>query len=312
MLDTRTLRRGLRVATAVSAVALGCAGWLLFGPLWAIAGLAAGYVCPLIIYGAGTALLSPSPVALISTGRPEDALRRLEREEASSRRMARLWPGQFQDVLAYNMIAKADALHALHRYAHALRSADEGVAIYQALASDKPAKYLSYLSRAIDTRSRALAGLGRQAEAIQAIETAIRMFRDLAAAEPGRYLPVIAAAQTCMAEWLADIELGTEALAAAREAADIYWHKVATTDLPAYAARAALLEGRLLCRESRYNEAVRPLARGWTLAASQQLRDVLGTAGPVMRTAYRHSPDDFRATWHAQTGSMPPDWLTAP
>jgi tetratricopeptide (TPR) repeat protein len=309
--DMRALRRNITLATVLCVVALGTSGWLLLGPLWAIAGVAVGYILPAVVYAVSISYFSPSPVTLIATGRPEDALRRLQREETSSRRLARAWPSQFRNVLAYDLIVKSDALHALHRDAQALRSADEGVAIYQTLTSDKPAKYLPYLSRAIDTRSRALACLGRQAEAIQAIETAIRIFRDLAIAGPGEYLPVLAEALACKAEWLADIDMNTEAMAAAHEAVGIYWHKTPGGDLPAYAAQSALLEGRLLCQQGRYQEATRPLARGWTLATTQQQHDLLGTGTPALKAAYRANPEDFTTIWHAETGSRPPGWLTA-
>jgi tetratricopeptide (TPR) repeat protein len=208
------------------------------------------------------------------------------------------------------LIVKSDALHALSRYGQALRAADEGVTIYQALTADNPAKYLPFLSRAIDTRSRALAGLGRQAEAIQAVETAVGMFRKLVVTEPGKYLPVLAEALTCMAEWLADIDKNTEALAAAQEAVGIFWHNMPASDLPAYAARAALLEGRLLCQQGSFQEAARSLARGWKLAVSQQQSGALSTATSALRMAHRASPDDFAAIWHGETNSRPPDWLT--
>ncbi len=310
MLDALLTRRNLILASSGCAVALGAAAWLLLGPRWAIAGVLAGPFVPPIIYAVGITYLSPSPAALLAKGRPEDALRLIQREEASSRRTARAWPGQFREMLAYNLTVKSDALHALHRDRQALSSADESVAIYQALASDRPAKYSPYLSRAIDTRSRALAGLGRQAEAIAAIETAIRMFRNLAVAEPGEYLPVLAEALTCMAEWLADIDNDADALTAACEATDIYWHKLPGPELPAYAARAALLGGRLLCRQARYREAAGLLARGWNLATSKQQHDALSTATPALKTAYRANPDDFTTVWKAETGSKPPGWLT--
>ena len=312
MLDTRTLRHRMILATVASVIALGIGGWLVLGPLWAIAGAAVGFFLPAVVLGVSSTYFSPSPVALTSKGQPEDALVRLQRNEASSRRMARAWPSQFRDVLAYNLIAKSDALHALHRYGYALHSADEGVTIYQALTADNPAKYLPYLSRAIDLRSRALAGLGRQAEAIQAIDTAITMFRQLAIAEPGEYLPVLAETLTCKAEWLADIEKTTEALAAAHEAATIYWQAMPASDLPVYAARASLLEGRLLCKQGRHHDAARPLARGWTLATRQQQSTALSAAVPALKAAHRASPDEFASVWHDETSSRPPDWLTAP
>jgi hypothetical protein len=121
-----------------------------------------------------------------------------------------------------------------------------------------------------------------------------------------------AEALTCKAEWLADIGNNTEALAAAHEAATIYWRTMPGSDLPVYAARAALLEGRLLCRQGRHHEAARPLTRGWTLATRQQQNTALSSAVPALRTAHRASPGEFATIWHDETSSRPPDWLTAP
>jgi hypothetical protein len=43
MLDTITLRHRMILATVASVIALGIGGWLMLGPLWAIAGAAVGY-----------------------------------------------------------------------------------------------------------------------------------------------------------------------------------------------------------------------------------------------------------------------------
>jgi hypothetical protein len=103
----------------------------------------------------------------------------------------------------------------------------------------------------------------------------------------------------------------TQALAAAYEATGIYWRKpLAGADLPEHAARAALLEGRLLCHQARYHEAARPLALGWTPAGSQQQHDLLSTATPAVRATYRAEPDNFTSVWQLETGASPPDWLT--
>jgi hypothetical protein len=52
--------------------------------------------------------------------------------------------------------------------------------------------------------------------------------------------------------------------------------QLARDDQPACAARALLLQGRLLAARARYREAAGPLARGWQLAVSRG-----GTAGPA-------------------------------
>jgi Flp pilus assembly protein TadB len=51
MLDTRTLRRRLILATAVSVVALGTGAWLVLGPLCAVAGVVVGCFLPTVILG---------------------------------------------------------------------------------------------------------------------------------------------------------------------------------------------------------------------------------------------------------------------
>ncbi len=191
----------------------------------------------------------------------------------------------------------------------ALHAADESVAIYQALTAERPDKYAADLSRAIDTRSRALAGLGRQAEAIAAIDAAIRTFHNLAIAEPDKYLPVLAEALACKAEWLADIDLDSQALLTAHEATTIYWHKLPSTHLCVHAARAALLEGRLLCSQGRYSDEARMLARGWALADRQQQQEAHTSATPAIRTAYHADPDGFATAWRRETSSEPPGWL---
>jgi hypothetical protein len=135
-------------------------------------------------------------------------------------------------LLAHDLLVKADALHALRHDDQALRSADEGVAIYQSLAADNPAKYAPNLARAIYTQSHRMASVGQPAEAISAIQTTIRLFRNLAITEPDENLPLAAQALSCVAGWLADTDDDTDALAAAHEAASIYWRKPPADELP--------------------------------------------------------------------------------
>lgn len=303
-------RRNIILADATCAAALGTSGWLLLGPLWSIAGLVLGLMTPTVVVGVALGLM-PGGDALLAKGRPEDALRRLRRDEPQARKLARAWPGQWRDFLAQNLAVQAYALQELHRDAQALRAADEAVAICQELAAEKPARYSRMLSHVIDARAHVLAGLGRLAEAIDAHETAIRLFRNLAIAAPGKYLPVLAEALTCTAEWLADVDKNSEALTTAHEATAIYWHNLPGPDLPLLAARAALLEGRLLCQQGRYHEAARMLSRGWTLAARQDQQDAISSANPALKTTYQADPDDFANIWHAETASAPPGWLTS-
>jgi tetratricopeptide (TPR) repeat protein len=309
MLEWLSVRRNLILATATCAAALGAGGWLLLGPLWTIAGVAAGCLVSMFVY-ISAFTYSASPATLIARGRPADALRRLQREEPTTRRTAQAWPSQFAEVLAHDLLVKSDALGALHHDTQALRSAEEGVAIFQTLAAEEPAKYARHLEHALHTQSHRMIGVGQLAEAIEATQTSIRLLRNLAIAEPDEKLPRLAHVLTCMAGWLADIDETAQALEAAHEATSIYWREPPSSDLPAQAARAALLEGRLLCQEARYHDAARLLARGWKLATRHHLDSELSDATPSLATAYRADPDDFATIWQAETGSRPPGWLT--
>ena len=293
---------------AGGAIGFGAVGWLVLGPLWTIAGAAAGAVIAWIGTVIVWALASRDPAILLNQDKPDEALARLRSQIPEIRTLARIWPSQFRDVLASRLILQSDALHAHRLNTAALRSAEEAVGIYQNLAAARPGKYGPDLADALDSQSRLLAAEGCQAEAVAAIETAARLYRNLAAADPGKYLPVLAEALTCQAGWLDDID-DSLALAAASEATSIYWHKLPWPEIPSCAALAALLEGQLLCRQARYHEAARMLARGWHVAASQDQRDALGDATPALQAAYAANPDDFAHVWHAETGAEPPNWL---
>jgi hypothetical protein len=309
MLQARVIRRRAILATAACAVAVGAATWLVLGPLWAIAGLASGYLAAMVVYAAGMTYITPTPATLLAKGRPEDALTVVQRLEAQQRLMARKWPSLFAEGLASDLLAKSDALHALNQDDLALRTADEGVAIYQTLAADRRARYAPHLARAIYIQSHRMATVGLLAEAITAIQTSLLLFRELALTEPGKYRPLTAQALTCMAEWLAEIDNDAQALAAAHEATSIYWDTPGAAEMPAHAARAALLEGRLLCQQARYLEAAPPLARGWNLATRLEQQEALAGAAPALRTACRALAADFAAVWRAETGSVVPEWL---
>lgn len=302
-------RRSLNVIAAAGAVGFGAAGWLLLSPLWAIVGVVAGPFLALVMFAVVVTFTLPDATTLVNQHEPYQALKQLQYDIRSSRRLAKVWPSQWRDALANNLITQSDALHALSQDVHALRSCDEAVAIYHALAAEKPGKYGSDLAGALDRQSRLLAGAGRQADAIAAIDTAVRLYRNLAAAEPGTYLPALAEALTCMATWLTDIGRDTDALAAAHEATRIYWHRLPWPELPPYAARAALLEGQLLSKQERHHDAAAMLARGWHLAASQEQQSALSSATPALKTTYYADPDDFAAVWQAETSTKPPDWL---
>jgi tetratricopeptide (TPR) repeat protein len=304
------LTRGkVAVVLAAGAVACGAAAGLLFGPVWTIAGVLVGPLIGAVALAALYALVNPDAAILLKNDRPDEAIAQIRHEISSWRRLARIWPSQFRESLASRLIVQSGALQAVHRDEEALRSADEAVAIYQALAAERPGKYGPHLADALDHQSRLLAAEGRQAEALAAMQVAARLYRNLASAEPATYLPALAECLTCEAGWLAEIDLPGEALAAVHEATGICQDKLPWQQVPSCAARAMLLEGELLCGQGRCREAARPLAKGWHLAAGQDLEDELREAAPVIKAAYHADPVHFSAVWQAETGAEPPGWL---
>jgi len=305
------LTRGrLTAIVAAGTVAFGAAAWLLLGPVWTIAGVLVGPFVTVAVLAAVRIFTAPDAATLLHNDKPDEAMARLRNELSSWRALARIWPSQFRDALANRLIVQSSALQAMNRDEEALRIADEAVAIYQDLAAERPGKYGPDLADALDHQSRLLAADERLAEALAAVQVAVRLYRNLASAEPERYLPSLAECLTCEAGWLADIELAGDALAAAHEATEICQDKLPWQQLPSCAARAMLLEGELLCGQSRYREAARLLAKGWRMADGQHLQDVLRDVAPAIRSAYRADPDHFATAWHAETGAEPPDWLT--
>jgi hypothetical protein len=306
------LTRGkLMVAFAAGAVAFGAAAWLLLGPLWAIAGVLAGAVIGAVVLGVAHALANPDAATLLRHDKPDEAIAQLRHEMASWRALARIWPSQFRDALASRLIVQSGALQAVHRDEEALRTASEAVAIYQELAAERPGKYAPDLADALDHQSRLLAADDRQAEALNAMQVAVRLYRNLAAAQAAKYLPALAECLTCQAGWLAEIDLPGDALAAVHEATGICQDKLPWQQVPSCAVRALFLEGELLCGQDRSREAARLLAKGWRMAAGQRLEDVLRDAAPAMKAAYRADPNHFSSVWRTETGTEPPDWLSA-
>jgi hypothetical protein len=305
------LTRGtLNALLVVAAVMLGAAAWLLLGPRWAIAGVIAGPL--LLVAGVVCIRLSsgPDPAVLLRNDHPAEPITPVRGEMPGLRTLARIWPGQFRDALASRLMVRSGALQAAHLDAEALQTAEEAVAIYQDLAAERPGKYGPDLADALDHQSRLLAADDRLAEALAAIAVAIRLYRNAAAADPARYLPALAESLACQAGWLTEIELPAEALTAIREANRICQDRLPWPQVPLCAARAALLEGELLCGQDRYREAARPLAQGWAMAVARELHELLRDAVPAIKAAYRADPRHFAAEWHAETGSDPPGWLT--
>ena len=304
------LTRGkLMVTFASGAVVFGAAAWLLLGPVWTVAGALIGPVIAVVVVAIVHTFTAPDAATLLSNDRPDEAIALLRNEMASWRTLARIWPSQFRDALANRLIVQSGALQALNRDEEALRTADEAVEIYQDLAAERPGKYSPDLADALDHQARLLAADERVAEALAAIQVAVRLYRNLASAEPQEYLPRLAECLTCEAGWLAEIDLAGDALAAVHEATGICQDRLPWQQLPSCAARAMLLEGELLCGQARYRDAARLLAKGWRMAAGQNLQDALRDAIPAIRAAHRADPDHFAAVWHAETDAEPPDWL---
>jgi hypothetical protein len=304
--------RGRRLLSAGgAAITLGAAGWLL-GPGWAAAGVVASPVAALVIASAWQAHARTSAADLLQMGRAGEALSRLDRELPSWRTLARIWPGQFRDVLASRLVDQSFALQGCGRDAEAAAAAGEAVLAFRELAAARPRKFTAGLADALYRVSYPLAAADGHEKALAAAEEAVRLHRGLATARPARYAPLLAQSLTRQAILLARLGRPGDALAAAASAAGLYQAAVPAGRYPYSAAQALLAEGRVLCDLSRQREAARPLARGWQQAASRDYQDLLGYARPALRTAYQADPAGFARTWHAENGTGPPDWLTRP
>jgi tetratricopeptide (TPR) repeat protein len=298
-------------AAAVTAGAGGAAAWLLLGAWWTIAGVVVGLVIAMVCYLVLIRLVfMPDEAKLLRKNQPQQALDQFRVEIPAARRLARVWPGGFRPSLARYLALQAQALEAVHRDAEARRSLAEAVTIYQELAAAQPAKFAPDLAGALNRHSRLLAGAGQQAEAITAMDSAARLYRKLAVTDPATYFPALAKALGCKAAWLAEIELHGQALAAAHEAASIYEDHIPADELPGQAAQVMLLEGRLLCQAGRYHEALKPLARGWRLASIRPQPNLLQTAMPALKAAYRADPASFGTVWRTEAGGDTPQAVT--
>jgi tetratricopeptide (TPR) repeat protein len=301
-------RRNLIVIMAAGAISFGVAAWLMLGPLWTVAGVAAGVVIALAAVVIAL-LLTHSDASDLATEQPEQALKQLQFDVSLSRRREskRLLPWRY--LLAARLVIQSHAHQQLRQYEQALRSIDEAVEIYQGLAAQKPRKYAAPLADALDRQSGLLSVANRTADAIAVASAATRLYRNLATAEPGKYLPRLASALTWMATWLADMNDDKAALAVVHEASQLYQHRLPSPAVSSDHARAALLEGRLLLDQGRRDEAVTLLARGWQLAAARHQSAILSDAVPTLKAVHRLNPRDFTAVWRAETGTDPPDWL---
>ncbi|MGH3204442.1 MAG: hypothetical protein ACRDP5_20670 [Streptosporangiaceae bacterium] len=305
-----TRGRGLLVAGG-AAIALGAAGWPL-GPGWAAAGVVAGPAVALVIAAAWQAHTRTSAWDVLLTGRADEALSTLDQEMPSWRIAARIWPSQFRGALASQLVDHSFALHKGGRDAEAAAAADEAVLAFRELAAARPRMFTAGLADALYRMSYLLAAVAGLQEALAAAEEAVRLYRGLAAARPAQYAPLLALSLTRQAILLATLGRPGDALAAAGEAGGLFQAAVPTDRYAYSGAQALLVEGQILCDLSRPYEAARPLARGWQLAASRDYQDLLGYARPALQAAYQASPASLTSTWHAETGTGPPHWLTRP
>lgn len=305
-----TRGRGLLVAGG-AAIALGGAGWLL-GPGWAAAGVLAGLVAALVIAAAWRVHTRSSAWHLLQLGRADEALSNLDEEIPSLRTLARIWPSQFRDGLASRLVDQSIALSKRGRDAEAAAVAAEAVLAFRELAAARPQKFTAGLAEALYRVSFALAAIAGRDETLAAVEESVRLSRGLAAARPAQHAPLLAMSLTRQAILLAGMSRLDDALAAATDAVGVFQTAVPADRYPHGGTQALLMQGRVLCDLSRPGEAARPLARGWQLAASRDYQDLLSFARPALKTAYEADPAGFAGTWHAETGTDAPDWLTRP
>jgi tetratricopeptide (TPR) repeat protein len=292
------------------AVVLGAAGALL-GPLWAAAGVVAGPVVAVLAVSVGLLFTRPEPEDLLRAGRHREALPMLDAQMPDWRGMARIWPGQFRDTLASQLLYRSSALKGAMRSEEALVPAVEAVSIYRELAAARPGKFAPDLAKALIELSDRLRMVSRREEALAAAEEAERMCRALAAGRPGKYTDDLAESLINLGTLRSRAGRHGEALAAATEAAGIYRDIRPGGQAAINAARALFLQGRILCDLSRYAEAAAPLARGCHIAASQENPGIPGFIRPALQAAYRADPAVFLNVWHTETDGDPPPWLAS-
>ena len=104
------------LAVAGGVVVLGGAG-ALRGPAWAAAGMVAGPVVGLAAVAVVWGLTTPDPADLLQAGGHREAPRLVEEQLPAWRLAARIWPGQFRDALAVQLMNKSMALLAVHWHA---------------------------------------------------------------------------------------------------------------------------------------------------------------------------------------------------
>lgn len=302
-------RPGYVVLVVVAGTAaLGGAG-LLLGPVWAAVGVVAGPFLALVVAAFVQGLAAPDPMDLVRAGRHREALRLVEEQIPGFRLAARIWPGQFRDALAVELMNKSMALLAAYREGEALAVVEQAAAICRSLAAARPGKPEPILAYALNNLSYPLRAVGRRDEALAAAREAVRAYRALATARPRKYRYSLATSLGTEAELLALAGQPGQALAATGEAARIYQNMRSANRAAPEAAEVLFLHGQILCEQSRPREATQPLARAWRLAAHKAGQEPAFDRA-VLTAAYQADPAGFPRTWRTETGADPPPWLT--
>jgi tetratricopeptide (TPR) repeat protein len=217
------LRRPQSVLLALLAgAAIGAGAGMLAGPAWAVAGTVCGPVIVVLSAAVVDGCTTPDPAKLLHAGQHREALAVISRTLPDWRRLARVWPGQFQESLASILMTKAMALLEAHQQDEALAAAEEGVAIYRALVRARPGKQAAGLAAALNNLAYPLMAGGRSEDAVQAADEAVRLYRALTASRPQKYKYRLANSLGTRAEALDRAGRSAEALAATSESVGIY------------------------------------------------------------------------------------------
>lgn len=158
----------------LAGAAVGAGVGILAGPVWAVAGTDCGPVIVLVSASVVDGCTTPVPANLLQAGQHREALAVISRTLPHWRRLARLWPSQFQEALASVLMSKSLALLEAHQQDEARAAAAEGVAIYRALAQARPGKQTARLAAALNNQAYPLMATGHNQEAVQAAEEAVR------------------------------------------------------------------------------------------------------------------------------------------
>jgi len=100
-------------------------------------------------YGDMREFTMPDSADLLRAGRGLEALQRVKDQMPAWQLMARIWPGQFREAVAHQLMNMSMALLATHRDSEALAAAEEAVAIYRSLAVARPGKSAPGLATAL-------------------------------------------------------------------------------------------------------------------------------------------------------------------